>query len=72
MHEPKCSRASRPFGPLCGNRAAYVSPLGDYLCESCAEEVKRAIASGETLLNIIAENRGVSIEVLLSKFVPLN
>jgi hypothetical protein len=61
-----------PFGPLCRASATWITPVGSYLCEQCAEREMAAIGSGSTLLNLLAERRGITTDQLLAKYARIS
>jgi hypothetical protein len=65
-----CMGSRQLFGPRCGSKATYRSPAGP-LCTPCAERAIKAIWEGSTLLNVLAEARGVSIDELVAKYVRI-
>lgn len=70
MSEKTCVATKGVFGPLCREPAAHATPIG-YMCDRCANESMDALRSGETILNEVAKARGYDIEVLLSRFRPI-
>jgi hypothetical protein len=67
----RCGGTLFMFGPRCEAAATYRTPSAP-LCDACADKAMGAIRAGETLLNILAESRGISKETLLSKFVRMS
>lgn len=59
-----------PFGERCRNKATWRTPMHP-LCDECAKQAMDSIRSGETLLNVIAEIKGISTDTILSKFVRI-
>lgn len=58
------------FDDRCQAEAAYNTPAGPR-CAACAEYEMETIRKGSCLLVIMAEQKGISIETLLSKYVRI-
>ena len=57
-----------PFGERCRKEATWRTPVA-HLCDDCAKQAMDAIRDGETILNVIAEAKGISTDAILTKFV---
>lgn len=55
------------FADRCQAEAAYNTPGGPR-CAACAEYEMETIRKGNCLLVIMAEQKGISVETLLSKY----
>lgn len=65
-----CRAYPPPYEGFCGLEAAWTTPAGPR-CEKCAQEMMQTIREGSCLLSVMAEQKGISTETLLSRFVRI-